>query len=137
MRASITHGSAKERDTDPYVKFRTRFYEKYDVKEWCEFPSYGTYEEMFSIFKEQCADPVLNDKTSSTNCTVSPSVLSKLDDEFYNIVNMYMFLTRAPLGLTQLCRMALSRQGSQELIRLFKRIRSPKLREFLFHIFKE
>ena len=66
---------------------------------------------------------------------VPSHVLNKLDDEFYNLLNMYMvFLTRAPLILVQLGRMVLSRQGSQELFSLFKDIKSSGLREQLFHI---
>ena len=48
-----------------------------------------------------------------------------------------VFLTRAPLNLTQLCRMVLSRQGTQEVIQLFKKVTSPKVRELLFHMIQD
>ena len=99
-------------------------------------PGEGTCEEMFSIFRKHCAEPVLDNLGCRIKSTIVPShVLNKLDDEFYNLLNMYMvFLTRAPLTLVQLCRMVLSRQGSQELISLFKDIKSSSLRVQLFHI---
>ena len=124
---------------DPYVRIRTRFYQKYDVQSWCEMPGDSTYEEMFSSFKQNCAEPVLRDLGYPITSVIVPSsILNKVDDEFYNLLNMYMvFLTRAPLNLTQLCRMVLSRQGTQEVIRLFKKITSPKVRELLFHMIQD
>ena len=136
LKNSIIRGTSKEEKMDPYVKFRTRFYQKYDIQTWCEMPGKGTCEEMFSIFRKHCAEPVLDNLGCRIKSTIVPShVLNKLDDEFYNLLNMYMkFLTRAPLTLVQLCRMVLSRQGSQELISLFKDIKSSSLREQLFHM---
>ena len=124
---------------DPYVRIRTRFYQKYDVQSWCEMPGDSSYEEMFSSFKQDCAEPVLRDLGYPITWVIVPSsILNKVDDEFYNLLNMYMvFLTRAPLDLTQLCRMVLSRQGTQEVIRLFKKVTSPKVRELLFHMIQD
>ena len=125
---------------DPYVRIRTRFYQKYDVQSWCEMPGDdSTYEEMFSSFKQNCAEPVLRDLGNPiTSVIVLSSILNKVDDEFYNLLNMYMvFLTRAPLNLTQLCRVVLSIQGTLEVIRLFKKVTSPKVRELLSHMIQD
>ena len=97
----------------------------------------STYEEMFSSFKQNCAEPVLRDLGYPITSVIFPSsILNKVDDEFYNLLNM-VFLTRAPLNLTLFCRMVLSRQGTLEVICLFKNVTSSKVCELLFHMIQD
>ncbi|CAB4016115.1 Hypothetical predicted protein [Paramuricea clavata] len=131
--AECETGSSRKPVPMTYQNFASGIYQTY-CRNWCDAPGDDVFVEMNDTFFAKCAIVVLKDHGLFS--TFIPSwVFNVVNEEFFSLLHQYMnYLTGNPLSLVQLCRKALSSNGSSLLINLFRTIERQDIRECLFHM---